>query len=72
VSAEDYIADFDPFGEPDYLTGDDDDGYPRGTKCNRCGATGLNWFNTGVRWVLIGDKGPHQCQKTATANDFKD
>lgn len=49
-----------------------DDDTDEGVTCSRRGATGLNWFNTGVRWVLIGDKGPHQCQKTASANDFKD
>lgn len=39
--------------------------------CNRCGATGLTWVDTGVRMALTDDTGLHVCHK-ATLDDFED
>lgn len=56
---------FDHYDEPD-----DDD---KGITCRRCGATGLEWINTGVRYRLMDDAGKfHVCKPTADMCDFKD
>ena len=44
----------------DEIPFDEDD--EEGVTCNRCGATGLEWVNTGRRWRLFdGDGTPHAC-----------
>lgn len=52
-----YASDYDQ--EPDDVT------------CNRCGAQGLSWVDTGVRWRLADSKGFHVC-KLAGVDDFED
>ncbi len=55
---------FDRYDEPD-----DDD---KSVTCRRCGASGLEWINTGVRYRLMDDAGKfHQCQTKAPASDFE-
>lgn len=40
--------------------------------CNRCGAEGLGWVHTGVRWRLMDEAGKfHTCGPVASADDFE-
>lgn len=51
----------DPYGE-----GELDDEYV----CERCGAYGLTWLNTGTRWALFEEQGrKHVCR--ALDSDFE-
>lgn len=44
---------------------------PEDATCDRCGATGLVWLDTGVRNRLFDEHGkPHHC--VAKAADFED
>ena len=62
MAAEDWIP-----GDPC----DDEQDNDEGVTCRRCGATGLEWINTGVRYRLMDDTGKfHQCQSKARADDF--
>jgi hypothetical protein len=54
--------DLDP--DPDY------DEIDAGKVCDRCGATGLHWVDTGVRFALADSHGLHKCNKP-TADDFE-
>ena len=47
-----------------YDPGDDTEG----VECKRCGAEGLDWIHTGVRWRLMDGKNFHVC--TASPDDF--
>ncbi len=39
---------------------------PREITCDKCGADGLEWIHTGVRWRLFDDDGkPHKCRPDA-------
>jgi hypothetical protein len=50
-----------------------DDNEDEGVTCRRCGATGLEWINTGVRYRLMGDDGKfHECATKPDTSDFKD
>lgn len=52
---------------------DEPDDNDEGVTCRRCGATGLEWINTGVRWRLMDDAGKfHVCAAKADPSDFKD
>jgi hypothetical protein len=43
-----------------------------GATCNRCGESGLEWFDTGVRWRLIDEDGNfHVCKNDAAIDDFE-
>jgi hypothetical protein len=40
--------------------------------CEHCGATGLEWHDTGVRWRLLGaDSKFHVCNTAASADEFE-
>lgn len=41
--------------------------------CAHCGARGLRWSHTGVRWRLLGaDNKFHVCNTAASADEFED
>ena len=63
MSVEDYY----PVGD-----GPPDDEHPEGgVRCKRCGADGLEWLDTGMRWRLIDENAkPHECGRVASAEDF--
>lgn len=43
---------------------------PRSTTCKACGADGLTWHHTGVRFILIDeDARPHVCRPNS--DDFE-
>lgn len=59
--------------KPNWGAGDDDDGEreSRNPTCNRCGATGLSWLHTGVRWALQDPDGRiHKCKQMNVADEF--
>lgn len=58
----------DYFDEYDYDERDDD----QNVTCNRCGATGLEWHDTGTRWRLLNSDGKfHVCNTAASADEFE-
>lgn len=44
-----------------------------GVRCKFCGATGLEWVDTGMRWRLVDEAGKfHECRtNVAGAEDFE-
>lgn len=43
-----------------------------GVTCKRCGVSGLEWRDTGVRWRLYdANVKPHVCSNEAAADDFE-
>lgn len=45
---------------------------PDDVECKYCGAPGLFWVNTGVRWRLADDHGIHCCEPSADDFDVLD
>lgn len=51
----------------DHRDGDEE---PAGKTCDRCGAAGLHWVDTGLRFALADGHGLHKCGKPS-ADDFE-
>ena len=61
MAAEDYFDDYG-YEEDEFEV----------VSCNRCGATNLEWRDTGVRWRLLNSDGKfHICNTAASADDFE-